>query len=1744
MGDGGDAAAEGDCMKEVVYSLLSAKATASSQMQVAINSSLIQMAKTNFPFVTAAIFSAVENQKASEQHKLQLLRLLCQILELQRSEAVSSEGVPRVLAKNMTRFLLSEARPGWELLVELAPMHPDLVLGELLANLSGETLPQLEILGEVAAAAPHSLREKLDEVLARCFSLLQNCRAMDQRMLLLRVWCSLCIAMVNCLARHSSNPLDAGIPGFSRQFAAAAAPLRAAKEKGDTTGRKPTQVVSAVFTLLMSAWSTWKDMALRVAAVDALGHFSLVIPKDQFLTNADALLDHIISLLSRQASLTSPSSPMPPLALMRGTCLALQAIVDAERELLTVENTLQTLLGCLFASVVSGGPLQGLQQGLNPEALQSQVELLCCLDVLAETFGRESLAFLLQKAKGNREERLAALLVLRQLAGRPALTSGIVEGVQQLLSDSDPAVGLMLGELLVAMAPALEANARPEHAGNLVGFVIRLTARSQASEASDSGYMPKFVSKGYAHDGPSAEEVRTRAGSVLGQLATLRPLASVLWPLLLKAALNPAMLPGLPALCRTMTQMAQLEKDAEECEQGVGKALATFGQTESLLLWLLICAHSPTEPPGLGLSVLRCLESLAACLHPVLGQIWEAPSKRLQTLCGHLEEALSSSGSLDGNLWVAALAQELHFFLSALPHHDDTAARFTDLLCSLLEKAKKDSRDSPMARPWDVAGGPSELSDAHRAGIFNLTGVCLAHLGNAQKASATLEMLLAAAPDLGRARRAFARGLGIASSRHLDLTLEAIAKAKTETAAKGRGTSLQSLFGKSAQALVAEQLRATLLLSLGFCAINSAGPMLLQEKAFERILKPLHQALAQEKTPEILRSAVDAAKLVGDALRCPKEQRTECDPFLAADLAEVLPEQSPIAVLSEDSPTREALAKHRNELLEALLPLVDPHDQEDDKLALQEMLCPVLDAISSLAALPLALPSPLFTALLERALQVLFLSGPQAKESTEAARVRAVTSVLKALLFQAARRWLGVSKLLQAVHLTGASHAEPRRWTCVQIIGDLCRVAPIVTIPTEDEGESDLGDWSECLALVLPRMGDSSKAVASAGVDAVQQLLARCQYTTHLRLGTTEEYLTLPQDTAALLDDGVAPGLITEREELRGDPAPPSQQLVGALLTRLPEHAMPAMVQYLMPSMHDVDSHAAMTGVDAMHLLLQSCCEQLSAEAASNLVSTIFEEVERVRHSSVRQLVLSCIKVLALHHFDAVIEELLEMGPDFKMSIMGALQVMAKESSLLLKLLNHLTAAWNHPSSAEARQVLSATVAVGHLFTVNDSSIGAAVKKYFSQLFGTFLLRIGTTSEGLHAQQAAGAFMNFLHASQNDSMAMALEGNRLAKVTREFYDEVICELASLFCRHQPRRRETLLQFLQPFLAAKLPGHRVAAMSTMSQLLSCMDSPMERDDLLAILSSVVAAIDDADATVRKQAGRGLGNVAALWQNWEDASQIMADDIVQEVLMQMCRLLSDEAPSVRREAVVAMQRAPLPEKWRDFLLSSSPQHLPSLLDAEDTLLRGASFDLLSRVCQLANEQAGNGDADAVQGVRDREAVEAAFFESLQMMVVQCTIRLEDSSSAVAAAASRCLRHITGTYLFQAKTPSSAEEAWELLQRWEQAQMDFEQFVFPFVALLHVANESELALKRLQLCQRYIKLAPEGCIAPGAPPRTAAGFMGAALLRCLQGENFRPSQVVCSLCKNVLELLTLEEAETRTQAARILGLLDLAT
>lgn len=847
-----------------------------------------------------------------------------------------------------------------------------------------------------------------------------------------------------------------------------------------------------------------------------------------------------------------------------------------------------------------------------------------------------------------------------------------------------------------------------------------------------------------------------------------------------------------------------------------------------------------------------------------------------------------------------------------------------------------------------------------------------------------------------------------------------------------------------------------------------------------------------------------------------------------------------------------------------------------------------------------------------------------------------VTKLIKALLFHA-HSWLGVSRLLQAVHAAGANHqGEFVRWTRTQLLGVLCQVAPILEVPQE-EGEvgSDVGNWCECVSLLLPRTGDSSKAVVTVALDAVQQLLSRCEWTADVRLEPVPHRLS---DRIASARPGLERG-----EGCSGDPAPPSQQLVSALVSRLPPLAVPPLVQHLMPAMHDADSRAALSGVDALYLIVQACSDKLSTETATDLISTVFEEVEKVSHSSVRQRVLSCIKVLTAHHFESAVKELLGTGPDFSASSLGALHVIAKEKLLLPKLLNFLTDEMNNADPGPAKRpnprVQAATVALGHLFTVNDSSIGLVIKKYFPQLFGTFLLRIGTSNEALSAQQTAGSFMNFLHVSQNESMAMALEGNRLTQMSRELFDEVIGELTSLYCRHHPGKREALLLFIKPFVDRPITGHRVSTVTALAHTMASGTDQALGDELIStIVHSLLQCTGDYHATVRKQCMRGLGQLVSLWQQRMAESLIKEDDAVGgKVLPAAFDSLSDKSPAVQREAVLVLHKAcdvdSAPPRWQAMLLSCS-SHMRLLVDAAYAPLRAASLDLIGKLVALSVNPADIADetqrnamtlaqsvrsalvADAAGEAEDdysgtlqghrvdaSPAASPAFVRDLELLLVHCVVRLEDPVPSVAAAAGRSLTHVFSA-LCAASQSSAGQQAAELLQRREQEGMEFEQFVFPFISFVHRHDRPSLAAQRLETCRTYFVVGsatsttgPQGggagpeCAAARSDPATggspghaatasgggggggssasptgagvgmtssgagagapsglstcvAAGFTAVALVRCMEGSTPRPSALLCDVCQDLMDLLTVEDSEFRARVARILGFLDVLT
>merc|ERR1712228_1161315 len=99
------------------------------------------------------------------------------------------------------------------------------------------------------------------------------------------------------------------------------------------------------------------------------------------------------------------------------------------------------------------------------------------------------------------------------------------------------------------------------------------------------------------------------------------------------------------------------------------------------------------------------------------------------------------------------------------------------------------------------------------------------------------------------------------------------------------------------------------------------------------------------------------------------------------------------------------------------------------------------------------------------------------------------------------------------------------------------------------------------------------------------------------------------------------------------------------------------------------------------------------------------------------------------------------------------------------------------------------------------------------------------------------------------------------------------------------------------------------------------------------------------------------------------------------------------------------------------------------------------------------------------------------------------------------------------------SEVAEAKDLLQRREEELMGFEQFVFPFVALVHRKGDTTLTARRLEICRAHFAAGKQtgdtlggGGRSVGLSTCVAAGFVAAAFARCLGGGDSSLSPLLC--------------------------------
>jgi hypothetical protein len=180
-------------------------------------------------------------------------------------------------------------------------------------------------------------------------------------------------------------------------------------------------------------------------------------------------------------------------------------------------------------------------------------------------------------------------------------------------------------------------------------------------------------------------------------------------------------------------------------------------------------------------------------------------------------------------------------------------------------------------------------------------------------------------------------------------------------------------------------------------------------------------------------------------------------------------------------------------------------------------------------------------------------------------------------------------------------------------------------------------------------------------------------------------------------------------------------------------------------------------------------------------------------------------------------------------------QVIAKDSSLVMDLVNHLLQVLNYgllyDEKGQGKEkkytpkplVLSATAALGEAMQTDE--MAGVVEEHYALIFGSLLLRMGTSQDQPEALKViTEATKSFLECAKEETLQDTVKSKDLwSRLNGAKYTDVITEITAVVGKEHPEHVGPLYRFLLPFMKGNYPGHRVVAACTLAEVraLACI-----------------------------------------------------------------------------------------------------------------------------------------------------------------------------------------------------------------------------------------------------------------------------------------------------------------------------------
>lgn len=490
------------------------------------------------------------------------------------------------------------------------------------------------------------------------------------------------------------------------------------------------------------------------------------------------------------------------------------------------------------------------------------------------------------------------------------------------------------------------------------------------------------------------------------------------------------------------------------------------------------------------------------------------------------------------------------------------------------------------------------------------------------------------------------------------------------------------------------------------------------------------------------------------------------------------------------------------------------------------------------------------------------------------------------------------------------------------------------------------------LSMLIPRTTDSSARVRVRAMEAIQTVL----YIDHIL-----------RRNARTPPDGVydlqPPQALIPMTELRARISQPELTTQFAAVFEVADvlcelvldvDEMANMLLKVLSALNDPELTSAAGTCVALNAMLKLRGHQLQ-KSVPELITGMLQAMAGISEEKTMNGTLHSLRTLASHHLLDVLQVLIDTPLPHSIHVAKSLQVIAQDEGLLPRVMDYICDILNNSQVlidngggkiTPSAQSLSITCGLNEILQISD--VDDYVAQHIQQLFGTLILRLGTTaSTGPKPREhCVAAWKNFVQRVKSPTLKAEMEnGARWIQLqATDDYLPIVSLIARCIARDFQPQLPSLYDYIAPYVKGNFIGQRIVTVAVLSEFVS-----FAKDNsilLQRLINSILMSLTDPKLLL--SAIKGLGNLA-------DCGPDEANKYAQTVVNSLMTHVDSKEHELAMQAMSGLSRlfCVVNAQCVTPILINVVQRIQPAFEGQDAIIRAAAFRLFGTLARFGSD-----------------------------------------------------------------------------------------------------------------------------------------------------------------------------------------------